>query len=675
MLPTNVNPLVYVAEPNESSQIHSIIDINNFDVSITSNYNNTTNEYDTFIYIVNELNENVTLDVNQVTTTPQIVSNQITKIDLFLYEGNYTDFHVFDLSTFSSNYVFSNSTGTTTYGTTKDFLTFNNNKLYINSTIKNSDYSNGIYTTYIKLDNNIQQLNVFILQIVADIVYLNLNPLVDNLSNNILDISHILSNNNDYSNFHIADLYSNYFNYNVAINFKFCDIDGNNESLQSNFLTLQESNGITQLKFSSIPSTGIFITYIKSITDINYTITIQKIIIRILSDTTTLSEIMVSNLTDINPIVYKQYLINNFALQEYNTTYSIVAPLIDNISPTFDLNAPITIIPFKPEDTYMITKQAAQQLVTGRVLYLLGSVNDTLNLDVVGNNHRVTIASDGVIYNSVTYKINDVLVINGITLVVRFIGSAGLQIISNALIINTFFINELFTVSQNTSTHAQTVLDSYQYDYIMTANINDIWGGDMNVLFNNRNFQENTESMNGFNILLQTNSLAIDSLLSNNTISLSSLNSEIIAATAYNTLEARQTPLGLRFLEIIATKVFGHAKARAAIANDSDFYKRSDIVGSVMSQITNGINNAVVNKRNEIFNMYVAYDRIQDNNMDDVYTNAVFNFYNTEWSFPLHFIVNIADIGQFDLLNNGPNMGGTQFINGHMNVPVLLKFN
>lgn len=672
MLPTNVNPLVYVAEPNQSSQIHSIIDVNNFDVSITSTYNNATHEYDTYIYMVND-SENLIMEVNNYTTSPQIVSDQITTIDVFVFEGNYSNFHLFDFSTNSSNYLFSNINGSTTYGTTKDFLTLNNNQLYINSSISNSNYTNGLYTTYVKLNNNIQKLNIFVMGIPPNIIYVNINNNFINLSTNILDVVHTLSNSISYTNCHIADLHSNYFGNNIT--FKFCDADGNNESTQSGLYILQETAQVTGLILTSTPSAGIFTTYIKVINDTNTTITIEKVVIRIIENTAEIPPVIMSDLNNVDPITFKDFLINNFTLKQYNTDYSTISSLITSTSDTINSNTPVTLIPFKANDTLNVTFKDVQKFTPGKVLYFVGTAQNTLNLTITENNYPLTLTEDGVNLDGITYKLDDYIVINDITFIVKLVGSIGLQIITNPLIISTYFVNSPFAVNQNTSVYAQNVLDTNYYDYIMTANISSIWSNNMNTLFNTRSFQEDTINMNKYNVYLDTNADAIDSLLSNNTIMLTSTNSEITSANAYNTLDNAPRPLGLRFLEIIATKVFGHAKARAAIANDSDFYKRNNITGSVMQQITKGIHNAVVNKRNEIFNMYVAYDRIQDNNNDDVYTTSTFNFANTEWSFPFRLGVSVDDLGfPTDALNNGPNVGGVHFINGTMSVPILLKF-
>lgn len=249
---------------------------------------------------------------------------------------------------------------------------------------------------------------------------------------------------------------------------------------------------------------------------------------------------------------------------------------------------------------------------------------------------------------------------------------------------DNFFVNSPFTVTQNASLYAQTsVTNDTDYDYILSININaDSWAS-MNALFNMRNFVQNsavqnTSGENSYDVNLSANLSALNSLLhSTNAVEISSTKTQVSGNSAYSTLTAGQKLLGLRFLEVVATKVFGHAKARAAIANDSDFYRPLANAGSLINQIATGMNTALGTKKNDIFNAYVAYDRVQDNNTNDVDVPASFNFENTNWEFPIYFESQIQDIGadaSMGELNNGPNVGGNILTNGSMNVPILLRF-
>lgn len=254
---------------------------------------------------------------------------------------------------------------------------------------------------------------------------------------------------------------------------------------------------------------------------------------------------------------------------------------------------------------------------------------------------------------------------------------------------DNFFINEPFTVSQNTDVYAKSAnADETTYDYVLSINVNGVWNS-MNDLFGNRVFiqsspNENTADENNVNIMLDANVTALNSLLySNGVVGISSSKTSIATTNAavYGTLLSGNHLLGLRFLEIVATKVFGHAKARAAIDNDTQFYAPASTTSSIINQIVNGINNAVANKKADIFNMYVAFDRIQNNvntnTNADVYANQNFNFDGTQWQFPIYFLSTVTDTtadSNLGLVNNGPDVGGNVLINGSMNVPVLLKF-
>jgi hypothetical protein len=77
-------------------------------------------------------------------------------------------------------------------------------------------------------------------------------------------------------------------------------------------------------------------------------------------------------------------------------------------------------------------------------------------------------------------------------------------------------------------------------------------------------------------------------------------------------------------------------------------------------------------------------DRIQDNANGAVLTNVNgyprpfmdFNFNDTVWEFPIIFHTTLLSTSGNSIveLNNGPDVGGTQLVNGIMDVPVLIRF-
>lgn len=256
---------------------------------------------------------------------------------------------------------------------------------------------------------------------------------------------------------------------------------------------------------------------------------------------------------------------------------------------------------------------------------------------------------------------------------------------------DNFFVNSPFNVTQNAQIYSVTVTtNANQYDYILGINVTAAGWTSMNDLFANKHFiqnssAQNTNGENNVDISLDANIAAINALLyGSNAVSISSDMSNVSGHAAYTTLTAGDKLVGLRFLEVVATKVFGHAKARAAIANDTEFYSNAN--GSIIAQIADGINNAISTKKSDIFNAYVAYDRVEENvNTNnasnefnaDAEANKTFNFADTNWEFPIYFLSTVDDNNSnadLSLLNNGPNVGGNQLVNGSMNVPILLRF-
>jgi len=214
------------------------------------------------------------------------------------------------------------------------------------------------------------------------------------------------------------------------------------------------------------------------------------------------------------------------------------------------------------------------------------------------------------------------------------------------------------------------------YEYILDINTSAGSWSSINQLFNMRDFMQNT-NINTYDVDLSVNTDSVNNLLhSINVVNMSSPMTSITDKSAYSTLNKEPELIGLRFLEIIATKIFGHSKARAAIANDTEFYLPYSSNGSLIQQITDGINNALYNKKTDVFNMYVGYDRIELNPANDVEVNATFNFDNTTWEFPMFLQSSLNDIGidSLNLVNNGPDVGGNILIDGLMNVPILLRF-
>ncbi len=249
---------------------------------------------------------------------------------------------------------------------------------------------------------------------------------------------------------------------------------------------------------------------------------------------------------------------------------------------------------------------------------------------------------------------------------------------------DNFFVNAPFNVTQDTALYSQTITTPNTYDYIFTINTlsSASLGGrfpTMNELFSTRLFQqsnsnENSVGENKYDVNIQVNASKLEYLLySNDCVMINSIQTSVVSNNAYGTLDTGSNKLlGLRFLEVVATKVFGHARARAAIENDQDFYKNS--TGSLIKQISDGVQSGFNTKKDDIFNMYVSYDRVEDNKNDDVNVPSDFNFQGTTWEFPICLKSTLVGTGDMTELNLGPDVGGNRLTAGSMAVPILLRF-
>lgn len=259
-----------------------------------------------------------------------------------------------------------------------------------------------------------------------------------------------------------------------------------------------------------------------------------------------------------------------------------------------------------------------------------------------------------------------------------------------------FFINDPFTISQTATMFSQSLAVPYtnQYDYILDININSVWAS-MNNLFTERRFMtEFTHNDSNYDFVhLNVDRTSLASLLTTaNVVSISSDNESIFLdhAGVYGTLDNQNGQLaGFRFLEIVATKIFGHAKTKIAIENSNEYYindyvNANTAVNSLIGQIAKGIFNSVITKKIDIMNDYIATDRLEDNTHNAPLINIngyphpfmEFNFNDTVWEFPILFHTELTSTSNSSIgeLNNGPNVGGARLVNGTVDVPVLLRF-
>jgi hypothetical protein len=105
-----------------------------------------------------------------------------------------------------------------------------------------------------------------------------------------------------------------------------------------------------------------------------------------------------------------------------------------------------------------------------------------------------------------------------------------------------------------------------------------------------------------------------------------------------NTAETTAQPYYVRLLEIMALQLFGHAKARAAIANDSSF---KDTHATLRDHLHTEFGNVQI--KNDFFEQYVQLDRL-DMSQNDVTVAANFNLYDSKISVTTYLTGAVLDI-------------------------------
>jgi hypothetical protein len=123
-------------------------------------------------------------------------------------------------------------------------------------------------------------------------------------------------------------------------------------------------------------------------------------------------------------------------------------------------------------------------------------------------------------------------------------------------------------------------------------------------------------------------------------------------------------------LEIIALRVFGNGKARAAITNDTL------IDDSILSEKSNFFN-ALTNKKYELFKRFQQSDRFDSNS---AFNPVIMNLNNTRLSFPVWLTGSIAGpdgnvLSTFPYSNGYNSYNGLgKMSNGVYNIPILIRF-
>lgn len=221
-----------------------------------------------------------------------------------------------------------------------------------------------------------------------------------------------------------------------------------------------------------------------------------------------------------------------------------------------------------------------------------------------------------------------------------------------------YFYNEVFDINRNTDLYADNrlVYNDQLYDYIITIN------GSLNCLFAKKTYQQNQDDMN--NVIVN---FEINNNYYNNYYITSTISTTTNALTSGVLVE--ECEFDTRVLEILALKIFGHARARAAISNDID------IIHDLQNEFYNHINNVIQIHKYDIFNQYVQLDNPQMRR-NDVNRPANFNFTNGTFAFPGYIGGSLVDKNNLSTeLLNGPKAGISSVENGEYNIPILIKIN
>ena len=219
------------------------------------------------------------------------------------------------------------------------------------------------------------------------------------------------------------------------------------------------------------------------------------------------------------------------------------------------------------------------------------------------------------------------------------------------------YIRCIVNYNSNTYTSTSVLIPEKYNPELFDYNINLYTIGQKQSLFNTATFMmQNGNIPPVFNIDLSLNQ--ISTFLSSSR-SLTIVSNSLVNINGF---ETSWRPFGERLLEIVAMKIFGHPKARAAIGNDTNFYDTE----ALSLKVYDAFNNI----RNEFGNYYMGvYDITQVNNNVQLMNVSNFNII-----FPF-YLNGITSNTRTQLFQNGPNVGGSMLVNGQYNIPLLLTFN
>ena len=172
-----------------------------------------------------------------------------------------------------------------------------------------------------------------------------------------------------------------------------------------------------------------------------------------------------------------------------------------------------------------------------------------------------------------------------------------------------------FTVTQNASLYIMdmSTLETRRYQWIIDC------GSNLNTMFNTRTYTQTSGNNQAYNVNLTVNVTQVNLWLNGTP----GLTWDISTpGTIYGLETSGPRNFNFRLLEMAAFEIFGHAKARAAIANDNLF---DSLHGSVTNHISDTF--SIQSTRNNFFEQYVEINRYY--NSDDITGTVSFNLAST----------------------------------------------
>jgi hypothetical protein len=212
---------------------------------------------------------------------------------------------------------------------------------------------------------------------------------------------------------------------------------------------------------------------------------------------------------------------------------------------------------------------------------------------------------------------------------------------SSSNLIFNFYLPGSFGISQDTELYIMDELSQGSREFHWKINC----GYTLNELFLNRTYKQ-----------LSTNEEAIETNLSINNIYVNGLFNNVLNGVGglngnFNGLSTSTTSFSQRLLEMAALKIFAHAKAKAAIGNDSDFV---DLQTRVITHLYDSFSN--VNIKQQFFESYIkSQETINANGANDVDEYQNFNLTNSQ--------IFIYGIFSGNILDATPTTVGTLPIN------------